>query len=189
MASRIALVARRKSGKSTVAEMIARHGYDRAALALPVKEGARDMLNDWLAWHYPGSDGRTITMSDIDRDKAVFRPLLEWFGATFVRDYLGLPTYWIDELRDGLTDDGNYVVDDMRMPNEADELRRMGFVVVRVVRPESERLAALRAAGEPEGPMPSEAAIDEIVPDATIVNAGTLAELEANVARLLRSLD
>lgn len=169
----IALVAPRKSGKTTAAQALVDIGFVRVGLADAVKDAALDMVNQMA-----GVDG-AIHRSDIARDKHVFRPLLEWIGTTFGRDYLGTPDRWIRMFEQKTSRMSDLVVcDDMRLPNEADELRKMGFLIVRVVRPEPERRAALIEAGEdPDAQMPSEVDIAQIAADVTVPNDGTPEEL------------
>jgi hypothetical protein len=188
MSDRIALVAKRKSGKSTVAEMLTRsYGYKRIALAGPLKCSAVEMLNHWLAGQ---GETRAITLAEMDEHKAAFRPLLEWLGTPFGRDYLGTPERWLDQFELGLMaaerlGHRRFVVDDVRQPNEAERLRAMGFVIVRVMRPEHERHLALEAAGEIAGAMPSERYIDQIAPDAELRNVDTLDYLAGQVCAMV----
>lgn len=185
MSNRIALVAKRKSGKSTVADMLVRsHGYRRMSLAGPLKDSAVDMLNRWLDGQGTHRGRPYVTRSEIEGNKAVFRPLLEWLGTTFGRDYLGTPERWIRQFSAALPSDTRVVVDDMRQPNEADALRAMGFVIVRIERPESERLAELARCGEPTGVMASERFIDQIEADTVIRNVDSLDYLAGQVCAL-----
>ena len=196
MSNRIALVAKRKSGKSTVAEMLVRsHGFTRMALAGPLKDSAVEMLNAWLAGQGVSRNAvrgrviirqsdKPITRDELEANKATFRPLLEWLGTTFGREYLRTPERWIEQFSEALPSDTRVVVDDMRQPNEADALRAMGFVIVRIERPETERLAELARCGEPMGVMASERFIDQIEADAVIDNTGDLSHLEAQVCAM-----
>lgn len=183
MSNRIAFVAKRKSGKSTAADLLIEQGYQRIALADPVKDASVSMLNAFLA-----DQGQQLRISRnmLDRDKAQFRPLLEFVGTTFGRDYLGTPDRWIRQFERRLSEtDAPVVCDDMRLPNEAVELRAMGFRIVKIVRTESDRVAALLDAGEPTGAMPSEAFIDVIVPDRLIHNVGSVGFLRIQIMQLI----
>jgi hypothetical protein len=64
---------------------------------------------------------------------------------------------------------GPVVVTDCRYPNEADALKAAGFRLVRVVRP--------GAPPQPFGSHASETALDDYVPDALVLNAGSVYEL------------
>lgn len=61
----------------------------------------------------------------------------------------------------------NVVTDDVRFPNEEEALRRMGGVLIKVIRPN----------WTIDESHPSERAISKLTPDFTIVNGGTLDEL------------
>lgn len=184
MKPRIAFVAKRKSGKSTAADLLIEHGFERIALAGPLKDATVEVVNAFLTNQ---GDDRRITRQELDANKAVFRPALEWLGTPFGRDYLGTPDRWIRQFEQRLNcTDAPVVCDDMRLPNEADELRAMGFRIVKIVRPESDRIAALLDAGEPTGVMPSEQYIDDIRPDRLIHNVGTVGFLRAQVLQLIK---
>jgi hypothetical protein len=179
--TRIAFYARRKSGKSTAANLLIERGYTRLSLADPVKDAAVDMLNHFWYLHLHGKRD-IFTRDEINANKAAFRPLLEWVGTTFGRDYLGTPDRWIRLFEKRLNEtDGPVVCDDMRLPNEANELRDMGFTIVKIVRPELDRLEAMLQAGEPAGLMPSEEFIDQIEPDYVIHNVGSIEYLRHEI--------
>lgn len=171
----IALVAPRKSGKTTAAQALVDIGFVRVGLADAVKISACKMLN---AFH-DGEKASYTSRAEIESNKAVFRPFLEWLGTTYGRDYCMTPDRWIERFRIRIGREDNLIVcDDMRLPNEADELRKMGFLIVRIVRPEAERRAALIEAGEdPDAQMPSEIDIAQIAADVTVPNDGTPEEL------------
>lgn len=191
----IALVGPRKSGKSTAAEALIRHGYTRLSLADPVKDAAVDMVNAFArgnAISTPNGCG-DFDRSDIEADKATFRPLLEWIGSTLGRDYANTPDRWINVFRkriegrvgpDRLTP---IVCDDVRFPNEAEALREMGFLIVKILRPTAEWYESLIEDGEsPDAHMPSELHMSEIQPDYTLHNRGTVDELHRLVLLLAR---
>ena len=73
------------------------------------------------------------------------------------------PELWFDAWRRTLPG-GNVVVDDCRFPNEADAIRALGGVIVRIARP-----------GYGAGGHPSEA--QEVEEDALVTNVGTVLEL------------
>lgn len=102
------------------------------------------------------------------------RRLLQRCGTEGGRMVLG-ENVWIDA---ALPLDGKYdhiVVTDVRFPNEAQRVKDLGGVVIRVVHPE--RKSA-------EFAHPSELKIDEIQPDLVVDNDGTIEELREK-ARLL----
>lgn len=183
----IALVGPRKSGKSTAAEALINAGYTRLSLADPVKDAAVSMVNRFWFDEMDSDTRECFSRDDINADKAVFRPLLEWIGSTFGRDYLGTPDRWINMFRDrAQRTPGPIVCDDVRFPNEAEALREMGFLIVWVNRREKEREESLAEAGEPMGRMPSEATLLSINPDFMIFNNRTVDDLHRLVLLLAR---
>lgn len=181
---RIAFVAKRKSGKTTAANILIEHGFTRLSLADPVKEIGAEVAN-FLMNEYEFDDGMwpSIDIDTINRDKATFRPLLEWIGTTFGRDYFRTPDRWIRLFGQQIQRiDGPVVCDDVRFPNEADALRAMGFTIVKIERDEENRQRALEMAGEPSGVMASEMHLDEIEPDITILNDGSMREFRERIA-------
>lgn len=165
----IGLVGPRHSGKTTIANVLREQfDYLRIGLADDVKLAAETML---CAFHneFAVASSMDVSVDAINRQKATFRPLLEWLGTTYVREYLGLPHYWIDTFRDKINDNTRrgiaIVCDDIRFPNEADSLRDT-FLIVRLVRQEIPRQASLVAAGEPAAlHIVSERTLDRIQAD------------------------
>jgi len=186
----IALVGPRKSGKSTAAEALIQHGYTRLSLADPVKDAAVVMLNAFTRSFHVDTMTDCFDRGDIEYSKATFRPLLEWIGSTFGRDYLQTPDRWINLFRERFEHLDNLCVpivcDDVRFPNEAEALREMGFLIVQILRPAEGRMLALDEAGETRDRQPSEEAIEEIVPDFILYNNRTVDDLHRLVLLLAR---
>lgn len=163
----IAFVGPMHSGKTTAAKYLVEHyGYERISLADGVKQLASDMLTD-CAYLLTGSC-KHPTVEDINRNKAAFRPFLQWLGTDFVREYLGMPTYWIDSFLLAAQESRKPVVcDDVRFVNEAEALKRQGFVVIRLNRYAEDRLKSLTASGGTLDTQNhrSETELDAITPD------------------------
>ena len=142
----IAVIGKMGSGKTTVAELLVEHfHYRRLAFAGTHPGGVRDVaVRMWG------------TAAQNDRDKL---QALGMFGRQIDQDT------WVrnavaqlndkNRLPDGPIDDDGHalidhpvVVDDMRFPNEAWELKGRDFIVVRVVAPRHIRIARLRANGK-----------------------------------------
>ena len=108
------------------------------------------------------------------------RQLLQYVGTDVVRRKA--PDFWVDFIVAVLTlFDGNWdyvLIPDTRFPNEIDKLKSKGFDVchLRVVRPNF--VSPLTPEQQAH---PSETALDNIAPDFTVVNDGTLDDLNARI--------
>jgi len=100
------------------------------------------------------------------------RRFLQELG-TQARHVLG-PDVWVDAVMKRAWQDVEYghpvVFSDVRFPNEADAVREMGGIVVRVVRPGFENGV--------DPSHPSESQVDDLGHEFTVLNDGTLAQLE-----------
>lgn len=137
----IGLHGRAGAGKDTVALMWGTsHGFQRVALADPLREALYE-LDPMLA------TGLTVRMLvdsvgwEAAKRHRLYGPevrrLLQVLATEVVRDMIS-PTAWVDiaeqhitELRDA---GSSVVVTDVRFPNEADMIRRLGGHIVRVDR-------------------------------------------------------
>ncbi|OKI71410.1 deoxynucleotide monophosphate kinase family protein [Streptomyces sp. MJM1172] len=172
----IAIIGRARSGKDSVgARLVQRYGYTRLAFADPLKDMALEInpviptvtgvhvrlapLVEAVGWEYAKD-----TYPEVRR-------ILQHVGQS-VRDRD--PDYWIRALTRTAVEleGGPIVVTDVRYPNEAMALSRLGFRLVRVIRP---------ALGDPSPDAhESETALDDQPIGVTIVNGSTLEELYAH---------
>src|SRR5690606_31462169 len=109
--------------------LVEEYGYTKLAFADEVKHLAADMVNLVRA----KANLAPIGIDEVNANKALYRPLLQWLGTDLVRETID-PNFWVNRLCDRFTAiDGPVVVDDMRFPNEAAALRSLGFrfVVIR----------------------------------------------------------
>jgi hypothetical protein len=155
----IALVAPMHSGKTTLANLLVERGYTRIALADDLKQIACHLLNAFIIAYSPELPARQldpprskapilIDRQEIEDNKEVFRPYLQWFGSEFVREHLLAESFWLDRFRDRVQNTVLPVVcDDVRFPNEAFALKALGFDVIRLIRPEEDRLADINQSG------------------------------------------
>lgn len=136
MTQRIAFVAKMKSGKTTAANFLVEEvGFKRLPFAYELKATGVHILNRMLRRH--GIE-RRLTLAEVEENKSVFRPFLQWLGTDFARDYLERPTYWVDLWREQVEQAGDLpiLVDDVRNFNEVEILREQGFVIVGIKRDE-----------------------------------------------------
>jgi len=175
-----------QSGKSTVAKiMVEEFGYEqlafadgirRAVFALnPVipngKTGGWDRLQDLVTkrgWEYTKNNNYEV------------RRLLQVFGTEVGRELFD-EDIWVQELFKviGQSGAGNYVISDVRFPNEAGAVRAAGGVVWRVVRPFTNRV----------NEHISESALDDLSFEKIILNNSGFNGLQKQVAAFLEEID
>jgi hypothetical protein len=123
----IGISGKKRSGKDTVFSMI-------DAITAHEVRTTRTAFGDQIKQEI--AESMNITVGDIDADKERFRPLLQWWGAEFRRGYCG-DDYWIKKMRlaaatwyarDWL------IITDVRFPNEAELVRELDGVLIRVER-------------------------------------------------------
>jgi hypothetical protein len=170
----IGLAGYARAGKDTVAQiLVEERGFRRIAFA----DALRDMLaaldpyigttrlSDRLNWH-----GWEATKADPE-----VRRLLQRLGTEAGRDVLG-PDVWVDAAvrKMDLESEENYVVSDVRFPNELQAIRSYGQVW-RIERPGC----------EPVNGHVSETALDGARFDRVISNNGSIDDLAERVLRLV----
>ena len=113
------------------------------------------------------------------------RHILQYVGTDVVRQKA--PDFWVDFIVSILTlFDGTWdyvIIPDSRFPNEIDKLKQEGFDVqhLRVVRPNF--ISPLTPEQQKH---PSETSLDDVTPDFTVVNDGTLANLDALITNYMK---
>jgi hypothetical protein len=178
----VALIGRARSGKDTVAaRLVTTKCYMPIAFASPLKTAAEHLnpiisagnlsevrLNDALAEF--GWEGAKDAFPEVRR-------ILQRMGQT-IRDLT--PDYWLnlalDKAEQAHRWNAPVVVTDCRYPNEAEALKKRGFLMVRVVRPTLPMLP-----NEHE----SETALDSFRTDYQLFNGSTIADLHEQVDRMI----
>lgn len=164
----------KRSGKdSLAARLVNAHGWARYAFADPMRAmlesldpivtlgGQRLRLSDVLAMH-SGWDGAKERLPEVRR-------LMQALGTEAGRAILGEDVWVTTTMREVDRTPGPVVVTDVRFPNEAQAVVDRGGVLVRVLRPTLRR----------DDPHPSENSVDDVGADYTVVNDGTLDDLQA----------
>lgn len=175
-----------RTGKDSVAALLQTFGYARLAFADPLRKLARDIdpyidLRDAPrdicddVDHDADNEGPVLYSVLFDtvgyeRAKEVpdFRRFLQRLGTEGIRGNFGEDA-WVNlavQAIEALPHDTNVVLPDVRFPNEAAAIRRLGGVVWRTERP-----------GFGAGEHPSEAMVLRIVPDA-VLRAATLLDVQ-----------
>jgi len=158
-----------RSGKDSIAQALVENlGYERRAfadavraLALHVRPELRERV-DAMGWEMVKADPRV-------------RGLLQRLGVG-AREVIG-EDVWVRAALRGVGPDGRVVVSDVRFPNEAEAVRGVGGLLIRVERP---------GVG-PVNAHVTETAMDGWTDwDAILVNDGTLEDLQQAAVRLVQ---
>lgn len=172
------------SGKDTVADHLAGvHGFVRLALADPIRHGLQAMLKlpDEV---FSGRDLKELPIAWIGKSP---RQLMQTLGTEWGRHHID-DDIWlraaarrIANIKRGWQYVRGIVVTDIRFANEADWLRRSGGCIWHITG------RGLPPAGDAAAHS-SEAGIVFRPGDTVIGNAGTLDDLEDNIARELEAI-
>jgi hypothetical protein len=175
----IGLAGYARSGKDTVAGILVQHGFRRTAFADPLRSILFDLdpLIDFLGHKASLSNAVQLYGWEQCKESPEVRRMFQALGDT-CRKNLGadvLVLSVVTRIKDNLAQD--WVVSDVRLPQEADALRSLGGVVWRIARP---------GVGPVNGHR-TEAAVDSIHPDAVIDNDDDIPALTAKVLAQLAS--
>lgn len=192
----VGVCGRKRHGKDSVGRVLRDHfGFTCTAFADPLKRVAMSLYD--LSWDQVfGDDAQKEAV--IERWGLSPRQILQRFGTEVGRSVH--PDTWIRNTMDNiqsavsgrgawLRDDvqrefvhrwtatpKQWVVTDVRFPNEADAIREAGGQVWTVVRP---------SLGTPTDDHASERSVDLVVPDVLILNDGSLDDLRTRVQAVL----
>lgn len=128
-----------RNGKDTVADhLISKYGYKRVSFAAPMKEALYRLNPKITINDVPGLSVRLgVDLYGWDELKAhgpEVRGLLQRFGTEVGREMFG-EDFWVNAAIDSIPDGSRVVISDVRYPNEADAVKKLGGKVWRVVRP------------------------------------------------------
>lgn len=177
----VGLIGKKRSGKDTFgAALIEAHGFTRVAFADPLRQAAL-ALDPFVG--RPTLPGQVPPLNDVRLSDVIetigweaakdsvpeVRRILEAFGTDSIRTLD--EGFWVRMAVEKIqATDGPVVVTDVRFPNEADKIRELGGIVVRIIRPSQ----------EPTGPAHRcETSLDEYREDMTFYNASTLDDFTA----------
>lgn len=165
------------SGKSTVGRILCHHhNFMRKPFAFPLKRmvaalgvPADDLDGPSCIKEMPCAalGGRTI------------RHTLQTLGTEWGRQHMG-EDFWVELWARGVEHMPRIVADDVRFPNEAEAIRKLGGLVVRIDRP---------GAGSVVGAAHASENIAALVPDVVIANGRSEDHLFHEVAWLISVLD
>lgn len=122
-----------RSGKDTVAELLClNYGYKRVSFADPMRQ-ALYVLSPKLDNIVRLSEYVDDYGWDVAKQNQEVRRLLQVFGTEVGRKMFGLD-FWIDIALKDLSGDTQVVISDVRFPNEADAIAKLGGSVWRINR-------------------------------------------------------
>lgn len=175
MKMKIAIVGKMRSGKDTVGSLIENYGdFHKMALADGITGIIKDYFPEAMKDGKPRKHYQHIGSALRELDKDV------WVN------YLHRRIHEIRDLDFMLgREETDIMITDCRFVNEADYLRKQGFILIKVVATDEIRLKRLQKSDEQttleQMNHKTEAQIDLITPDYYIYNNGTLEELDKKV--------
>lgn len=179
-----------KSGKTTCAQYLAQHhGFTVRRFAEELNTDCARMLAGMD--FDPGSIGYVNRVEELLAQMACpctkegFREFLIWYGTAYRRksdDDYWIKRGWAMPLQK------NVAFDNVRMPNEVAELKRLGGILVRVLRPEFKNCMPLFS-DEPDLELPeTEGWIRTFKPDYLIYNTESIQDTYKQLEKLMASI-
>jgi hypothetical protein len=167
-----------QSGKDSTAELLClKYGYKRLAFADSMRQ-ALLIINPQLDSITRVSDLVEDYGWDLAKRNPEIRRLLQVLGTDFARNMLG-DDVWINIALSGIKSEDKIVVSDVRFPNEAEAIKKLGGTVWRINRHNHTAVNGHT----------SERAMDNYMFNYVIYNDGTLAELSDEVFALAKELN
>ncbi|MGW0626192.1 deoxynucleotide monophosphate kinase family protein [Streptomyces sp. NPDC002758] len=168
------------AGKDTVAEILGQYGYTRVAFADVLRE-ALYVLNPIIIFDEYGYELRvkdlvdTLGWDEAKRQYEEIRRMLQVLGTEVGREMID-QNVWVDSVFKKLEEDKKYVFTDVRFTNEHHAIDSRLGTLIRIARPGV-------------GPINDHKSDKGLPPewfDATIVNDGTVEDLNTKVREILR---
>lgn len=183
----VGVIGRAQHGKTSIGQVLEQyHGFRPVAFADALRD-AMLKLDPIVIFHGPPRN-EVLTYSDVMRELGYeeakrtipeVRRLLQVLGTEVVRDLVG-ENAWVDALDRTIFDDEDdleqFVITDVRFPNEANYVRRNKGILIKVVRPNFDNDVPLHA---------SERYVDELPFDYMVTNDGSLDDLAFRVEKVM----
>lgn len=116
---------KKRGGKNTAADEILRRlpGGKQIAFADALKDEVCKALG--------------ISRDELERNKAIFRQILQWWGTAYRREYCGNKNYWIEQVDNVIqhyrgTNIRYFVITDVRFHNEYEYVKNLGGFILRI---------------------------------------------------------
>jgi hypothetical protein len=139
-----------------------------------------------VEWDYIQDGFLRKRAEDDDRKKYTYREFLQRLGTDAIRNNLHDDT-WINALFVNYHAGSNWIITDLRFPNEADAIKSLGGIIIRVDRPLEDRYPELTKSILDNFNHESETALDNYEFDAVIDNNGPTGHLEISLNEYLKS--
>jgi rhodanese-related sulfurtransferase len=172
-----------QSGKDTAAGFLTAHGYERLAFADALRDSVY-LLNPIVRVSSIGNaDCEYERVQDLvdrvgwDVAKVSYpeiRQLLQRMGTEVGRALYG-ESFWVDRVLLQMDSWNNYVITDVRFPNEVEAVRSVGGKVIRIYR---EGVGAVNT-------HVSDTGVDDLEIDAVVLNQGSLDEFRQEVLKVV----
>jgi len=182
----IGLTGYARTGKDTAAEFLIKEGFERRAFADKLRESLYN-LDPIIALEEVDDQCNAGTIfvraqEIVDRlgwdvakvEYLEIRELLQRFGTEVGRELYGT-NFWVDVVMNSLDSTQDYVITDVRFPNEADAVKAAGGVVVRILRPGVEAVNGHA----------SDTSVDLITPDYFVFNDGTMEHFRGQILHIM----
>lgn len=171
-----------RSGKDTSADyLVEKYGYKKFSFAKPMKEAmyrldpritVNELANTSLRVGVDVYDWEGLKERSPD-----VRGLLQRMGTEVGREMFG-EDFWVNHALDSIPDGTKAVIADVRYPNEADAIRKLGGKVIRVE----------REGVKPANEHPSESALNDYNFDVVITNNSTIETLNSVLDKIIEKL-
>lgn len=165
-----------QSGKDTAASFLVEQGFKRLAFADILRQSLYNLNPIVHIDYWDDSYERVQTLVDrVGWDVAKvsypeIRELLQRMGTEVGRELYG-ENFWVDRVMAQVKSTGDYVITDVRFPNEQAAVHQAGGKVLRIVR---DGVGAVNA-------HVSDTGVDSLNIDGAILNTGSLEEFKAQV--------
>lgn len=171
-----------QTGKDTVAQhLISNYNYRRVAFADPIRNALYKLnplveVGEFKAVHLASViDG--MGWEETKRISPETRRLLQILGTEVGREMFG-QDFWVNQAMKNLGKFDKAVITDVRYPNEYKAIKAREGIIIRIIKPGT---GAVNMHA-------SETALDNFSFDATIVNDGTIYDLNKKIDKLLEEI-